>query len=453
MILRARTLPTPGSDSSTLTTFSLASISPASSLWSLAANSSFRFSEPILSFSLASARTRHDTAAFRERGGAGFWGLRRRSRHGHSLRSRAVGSVFPRLGWLGGSAPAAAPDRSGCRASSRRGRLRIATRSVNATSRRVCNELRGELFGRLVRIAVKSPVNLSCRRAWHTYGRRRDDPSRCKGLDVGARTPDVLNAASTHSARTRAPTLPRWCAGRPTRGARCSRGPTWRSDHRRRVVTAGVHVPCARYVRALGDALAPHARRTRSVVRELGPGCHGGGDSVTANSNPIAWQTSSLTRRTRSRRHWTRCRATTGCAEAGGATARRSQSTPSRATSSTTRSTTCTTSVAPTVSAAARPRPRRTPVPRRRAGRRVVHRTHRDDDIAAHANRLAGCGDTRLVVAARAGEPDARHHRHERWRGSLHLCGLVRAAHHAAKTGVDRGLEARARRRGCRCRS
>ena len=57
---RALTLPTPGSDSSTETTFILPTVSSRSA-WS---SSSFSVSDPILSFSLSSARRRRAAAAF-----------------------------------------------------------------------------------------------------------------------------------------------------------------------------------------------------------------------------------------------------------------------------------------------------------------------------------------------------------------------------------------------------
>src|SRR5205823_219062 len=60
MSRRARTLPTPGRDSRTLTTFSLASVSSRSPC----SNSSARLSELALSFSFTSARCRRATAAF-----------------------------------------------------------------------------------------------------------------------------------------------------------------------------------------------------------------------------------------------------------------------------------------------------------------------------------------------------------------------------------------------------
>ena len=60
MMRRACTLPTPGSDSSTLTTLSLASVSSRVP-WS---NSSPRLSDPALSFAFTSARVRRASAAF-----------------------------------------------------------------------------------------------------------------------------------------------------------------------------------------------------------------------------------------------------------------------------------------------------------------------------------------------------------------------------------------------------
>ena len=77
MSRRARTLPTPGSDSSTLTTFSLASMSSLS-LCSNRSREAERFS---LSRALTSARTAARFRSFLERGLALLGGERRRERH------------------------------------------------------------------------------------------------------------------------------------------------------------------------------------------------------------------------------------------------------------------------------------------------------------------------------------------------------------------------------------